>query len=183
MPENWNSVEHAQKLIRPGEFNKDLTSQRPGNSRNLAEHAQRFYQAWGVPLWVNPPSLRSIWTVICTEIHINCSANQRQTNSGNSNRQLQPETRLSRGGGEQNNWKWIQICLGLWLFTVDCIVYSDIFNTFDSPYLHTILSMAIIETPECQHCTVWQWAAFRAQGNGKFQTITQTKFDLNLSGK
>ena len=30
---------------------KDLTSQRPGKSRNLAEHEQKFYQAWGILLW------------------------------------------------------------------------------------------------------------------------------------
>ena len=46
------------------------------------------------------------------------------------------------------------------LLAVDCIVYSDIFNTFNSPYIHSTLSIAIIETPECQHCIVWQWAAF-----------------------
>ena len=67
--------------------------------------------------------------------------------------------------------------------SVDCIVYSDIVNTFKSFYLHSILSIVIIETPECQHCIVWQWAAFRARGNGKFPTIKQSKFDLKLSGK
>ena len=61
-------------------------------------------------------------------------------------------------------------CLGGWLLTVDCIVYSDIFNTFNSLYLHRFLSIVIIETPECQHCTVWQWDAFWARENGKFLT-------------
>ena len=55
-----------------------------------------------------------------------------------------------------------------WLLTVDCIAYSDILNTFNPTYLHSILSIAIKETPECQHCIVWQWAAFWAWGNGKF---------------
>ena len=73
----------------------------------------------------------------------------------------------------------VQICLGGWLLTV----YSDIVNTFKLSYLHGILSITIIETPECQHCIVWQWAAFWARGNGKFPTIKQRKFDLNLSGK
>ena len=40
-----------------------------------------------------------------------------------------PETRLPLGGGEQNNQKWVQTCVGGCLLTVDCIVYSDIFNT------------------------------------------------------
>ena len=79
--------------------------------------------------------------------------------------------------------KWVQICLGGWLLTVDCIVYLDIVNTFKSSYHHSILSIAIIKTPECQHCIVWQWAAFWSRGNGKFPTIKQRKFDLNLSGK
>ena len=87
------------------------------------------------------------------------------------------------GGGEQNNRKWVQICLGGWLLTVDCIVYLKIVNTYKSSYLHSILSIAIIETPECQHCIVWQWAAFWSRGNGKFPTIKQIKFDFNLSGK
>ena len=100
-----------------------------------------------------------------------------------SNWDRQPETRLSRGGGEQNNRKWAQICLGGWLLTVDCIVYLDIVNTFKSSYLHSILSITIIETPECQHCIVWQWAAFWSRGNRKFPTIKERKFDLNLSGK
>ena len=64
------------------------------------------------------------------------------------------------GGGAQNNRKWVQICLGGWLLNGDCIVYSDIVNTFKSSYLHSIISIAIIETPECQHCIVWQWAVF-----------------------
>ena len=101
----------------------------------------------------------------------------------NSDRQRQPEARLSRGGGEQNNRKWVQICLSGWLITVDCIVYSNIVNTFNSSYLQSILSIAIIETPECQHGIVWQWAAFWAQGNGKLPTMKQRKFDLNLPGK
>ena len=76
----------------------------------------------------------------------------------------------------------VQICLGGWLLTVDCIVYLDIVNTFKSSYLHCILSIAIIERPEFQHCIVRQWAAFLSRGNGKFPT-KQRKFDLNLSGK
>ena len=68
-------------------------------------------------------------------------------------------------------WRLAAYC---WLY---CIC-SDIFNAFNSPYLHSILSIAIIVTPECQHCTVWQWAALWARGNGKFKTITQRKFDL-----
>ena len=79
--------------------------------------------------------------------------------------------------------KCVQICLGGWLLTVDCIVYSDIFNIFNSPYLHSILSIAIIETPECQHCVVWQWAGFWARGNGKSPNGKSGKCDLNLSGK
>ena len=71
----------------------------------------------------------------------------------------------------------------VWLLTVDCIVYSDIVNTFKSSYLHSILPIAIIETPECQHCIVWQWAAFWVRGKGKLPTIKQRKFDLNLSSK
>ena len=47
----FSATVHAPKLIRPGEFHKDLTRQRPGKSRNLAEHEQKFYQAWGVLLW------------------------------------------------------------------------------------------------------------------------------------
>ena len=42
---------------------KDLTNQRPGNSGNLAEHEQKFYQASGSPIMssstkfeVNPAS-------------------------------------------------------------------------------------------------------------------------------
>ena len=54
--------------------------------------------------------------------------------------------------------------LGGWLLTIDCIVYSDIVNIFKSSYLHSILSIAIIETPECQHCIVRQWAAFWHEG-------------------
>ena len=84
-----------------------------------------------------------------------------------------PGTWLSREGGKQINRKWVQICLDGWLLTVDCIVYSDIVNTFKSSYLHSILSIVIIETPECQHCIVWQWAAFWAWGNGKFTTINK----------
>ena len=72
---------------------------------------------------------------------------------------------------------------GCSLLTVDSIVYSDIVNTFKSSYLHSILSIAIIETPECQHCIVWQWTAFWSRGNGKFPTIKQRRFDFNLSGK
>ena len=49
---------------------------------------------------------------------------------------------------------------GGWLLTVNCIVYSDICNTFNSLYLHNIPSIAIIETPECQHCIVWPWPVF-----------------------
>ena len=52
-----------------------------------------------------------------------------------------------------------------------------------STYLHSILSISIIETSECQHCIVWQWAAFWERGNGKFLTIKQRKFDLNLPNK
>ena len=50
-------------------------------------------------------------------------------------------------------------------------IYSGIFNPLNSPYLHSIVSIAIIETPECQHCIVWEWAAFGARRNGKFPTI------------
>ena len=39
------------KVNQAWEFHKDLTSQRPGNNMNLAEHKQKFYQAWGVLLW------------------------------------------------------------------------------------------------------------------------------------
>ena len=43
-----------------------------------------FIRPQGFPLWVQPPSLRSIWPAICREIHENCSTNQRQTNRGNT---------------------------------------------------------------------------------------------------
>ena len=56
--------------------------------------------------------------------------------------------------------------------------HSQHFEVISSPHY---ISIAIIETPECQHCIVWQWAAFWARGNGKFPNIKQRKFDLNLS--
>ena len=83
---NWNWVEHAQKLIRPwGIPYKDLTNERPGNRENLAEHEQKFYQALGSPLGINPPSLRSIRPMICTWKLCNQSeANKQREYSGAS---------------------------------------------------------------------------------------------------
>ena len=71
-----------------------------------------------------------------------------------------------------------------WRLAAHCWLHcTAIVNTFKSSYLHSILCIAIIETLECQHCIVWQWAAFWARGNGKFPTTKQRKFDLNLSGR
>ena len=39
---------------------------------------------WVAPLWVHPPSLRSIRLAICREFHKNFTTNQRKTNSRNT---------------------------------------------------------------------------------------------------
>ena len=92
---------------------------------------------------------------------------------GGSKPRSLPPTNFTEGVPPPPGSGYRSICLDSWLLTVDCIVYSDIVNTFKSSYLHSILSIVIIETPECQHCIVWQWAAFWAWGNGKFTTINK----------
>ena len=92
----------------------------------------------------------------------------------NSDHQRSPETRLSRGGGELNNRKWVLICFGGWLLTVDCIVYSDIFNTFNSPYCRNTRMPTL-------HCVTM--GCFLGTREWKIPKHEQRKFDLNLSGK
>ena len=78
----FSGTVHAPKLIRPGEFHKDLTSQRPGNSRNLAEHEHKFYQAWGVLLWGSSNKFEvNLASYMWRNTHK--PINQRQTNSRN----------------------------------------------------------------------------------------------------
>ena len=137
--------------------------------------------------WCIEPQLYHSWKHICCLYFFNAltqaNANnpKRSQSIGTVNYSQKHGSRAGEASKTTGSGYRSASAPGCSLLTVDSIVYSDIVNTFKSSHLHSILSIAIIETPECQHCIVWQWTAFWSRGNGKFPTIKQRKFDFNGS--
>ena len=138
----WVRLLGRLQLLNPSDL--------PCLNENVWISLEIFFNQWCLGYWHIYASVGLNELTCCIVLKITIDIFTFWIVSWNCHRHLWPETQLSCIGGEQNNRKWVQICLGGWLLTVDCIVHLCIYGhiqQFNPLYLPSILYIGILETP------------------------------------